>query len=74
MPEPVSFARDVLPLFRELDLEMPHAFDLSDHADVCAWAEAIHERLADGSMPCDAPWPDEDVALFRRWIDEGRHP
>lgn len=75
VPDRVSFARDLLPLFRELDIDqMAHFFDLSDHADVCEYAEAIYERLADGSMPCDEPWSDADVALFRRWIDEGRNP
>ncbi len=74
VPDRVSFTRDLLPLFRELDIDqMAHFFDLSDHTDVCAYAEAIYERLADGSMPCDEPWSDADVALFRRWIDEGRN-
>jgi hypothetical protein len=29
------------------------------------------ERVADGSMPCDEAWPEDRVALFRRWMDEG---
>ena len=67
-----SFASDIRPLFRDEDLEaMDFAFDLSDYEAVKANAEGIYERLADGSMPCDAAWPDEQVALFRRWIDEG---
>jgi len=67
-----SFASDIRPLFRDQDVEaMDFAFDLSDYQAVKANAGGIYERLADGSMPCDAPWPDEHVALFRRWIDEG---
>jgi hypothetical protein len=66
------FASDIRPLFRDQDVEaMDFAFDLSDYEAVKANAEGIYERLADGSMPCDAAWPDERVALFRRWIDEG---
>jgi hypothetical protein len=67
-----SFASDIRPLFRETDVEeMGFAFDLGDYEDVKANAEGIYERLADGSMPCDGPWSDEQIALFRRWIDEG---
>ena len=68
---PTSFARDILPLFRDSDVEeMRFAFDLSDYDDVKANAEAIHERLSEGSMPCDGAWPDAEVARFRQWMDE----
>ena len=68
----VSFERDILPLFREEDIDsMSFAFDLSSHEDVSQNAEEIHARLSDGSMPCDAPWPAENVQRFRQWIDSG---
>jgi len=71
----LSFARDIRPLFRDDDVkEMEFAFDLSRHEDVRANAEAIYERVADGSMPCDGAWPADRVALFRRWVDEGSAP
>ncbi len=67
-----SFARDVRPLFRDKDVdEMQFAFDLSAYQDVRDNAEEIDARLADGSMPCDGPWPAEHVALFRQWMSEG---
>ena len=67
-----TFARDIRPLFRERDVEeMRYAFDLGAYEDVKANAEEIHRRVADGSMPCDVAWPDDRVALLRRWIDEG---
>ncbi len=70
-----SFERDIRPLFRGEDVEaMSFAFDLASYDDVREYAEEIHERLADGSMPCDAPWPDADVQRFRDWIDSGRAP
>jgi hypothetical protein len=67
-----SFARDIRPLFRESDREsMDFAFDLWDYHDVSAHAEDILERLTEGTMPCDGEWPEEQVALFRRWVEAG---
>jgi hypothetical protein len=71
----LSFARDIRPLFRDDDVEaMRYAFDLTRHEDVRANAQAIYERLADGSMPCDGAWPADRIALLRRWMDEGSAP
>jgi hypothetical protein len=70
--EAVGFAGDIRPLFREKDVSsMSGAFDLSSYEDVRANADAIYERLAAGTMPCDGAWPDEDVERFRTWIDTG---
>ena len=70
-----SFARDIAPLFREGDVEsMLFAFDLRTYDDVRENADEIHERLADGTMPCDEEWPADRVALFRAWIDAGMAP
>jgi hypothetical protein len=72
--EQLSFERDVRPLFRERDrgsmLEVAN-FDLWAREDVVGHSQAILERLENGSMPCDQPWPDERVALFRRWVEAG---
>jgi hypothetical protein len=71
----VSFARDIQSLFRDDDVEsMRYAFDLSRYEDVKANAEGIYDRLSDGSMPCDGPWPEEQVGFFRQWMDEGCAP
>lgn len=70
-----SFARDIRGLFRDSDVdEMKFAFDLSQYADVKSNAEAIYDRLADGSMPCDEPWPADRLATFKDWMDEGCPP
>ena len=70
-----SFAQDIRPLFRDEDLEeMQFAFDLSQYDDVKSHAEAIYERLADGSMPCDGAWAEDRIALFRQWMDVGYSP
>lgn len=70
----VSFATDIRPLFRDsLDVETMQGYglDLSSYEDVRARASDIYARLQDGSMPCDKAWPEERLALFRRWMDEG---
>ena len=71
---PLSFATDIRPLFRDSpDVEAMKSFglDLSSYADVKASADAIYSRLEDGSMPCDDPWPKEQVAKFKQWMDDG---
>ena len=67
-----AFEHDIRPLFRAMDVEeMSFAFDLSSYEEVRDNAEAIYARLADGTMPCDSPWPEEDREQFRAWIDAG---
>jgi hypothetical protein len=73
----LSFAADIRPLFRDSpDVEAMKNFglDLSSYVDVKENAEAIYSRLEDGSMPCDDPWPKEQVAKFKQWMDDGMQP
>jgi hypothetical protein len=71
--QPVSYEADIKPLFRERDrASMSFAFDLWSHDDVSDNADAILARLRNGTMPCDTSWPEAQVDLFARWIDEGR--
>jgi hypothetical protein len=70
----ISFERDLRPLFRERDrgaMLGVAKFDLWKREDVVEHSHGILERLEDGSMPCDQSWPEEHVALFRRWVDSG---
>ncbi|HKD85730.1 MAG TPA: hypothetical protein VKB58_13350 [Terriglobales bacterium] len=69
----LSFAADIRPLFRDFDIESMKGFglDLSSHDDVKMQAQAIYSRLEDGTMPCDDPWPQEQIARFKQWMDEG---
>ena len=70
--ERVSFETDVKPLFRESDRRaMKWAFDLWSYDDVAENADAILERLRNGTMPCDGAWPDEQVAVFESWVEDG---
>lgn len=69
-----SFAEDIKPLFRPLDVNVMRAiggFDLHDYDDVKAKAQKILDRLEDGSMPCDGAWPLADIDLFKQWMDKG---
>lgn len=67
-----GFARDIQPMFRDIDRRsMRFAFDLWNYEDVCTNAEAILERLNDGSMPCDEEWSNEQIEHFSRWIEGG---
>jgi hypothetical protein len=71
---PMSFTQDIRPMFREEDIEEMKDiadFDLSKYEDVCANATDIYDRLADGSMPSDGAWSDEQIARFKQWMDEG---
>jgi hypothetical protein len=75
MGDQVRYGQDIRQLFRDRDIQsMSFAFDLSSYEDVRANAEAIYEKLAAGSMPCDGRWPAEDVERFRTWIDNGSPP
>jgi hypothetical protein len=73
--QPTSFARDIRPFFRAKDINsMKKAFDLSSYDDVRSHAGAILGKVSAGSMPCDGPWPQDQVDLFRRWVEEGMNP
>jgi hypothetical protein len=66
------YERNIRPLFRDKDVKsMSFALDLSAYADVRANADRIVAAVAGGTMPCDGRWPEERVALFRRWMDAG---
>jgi hypothetical protein len=68
--EPLSFVSDIKPLFREHDRQsMESHFDLWSYGDVQAHASDILERVQNGSMPCDAAWPPEQVQVFKRWVE-----
>jgi hypothetical protein len=74
---PVSFAKDIRPLFRDspdVDTMKAYGLDLSSYEEVKSQASEIYERLEDETMPCDEPWPKERLDLFKRWMEEGLAP
>ena len=73
--ETLGFEDDIKPLFRESDQKrMEFAFNLWAYEDVKDNADAILERLEEGDMPCDGAWPEDQVARFRSWVQEGMQP
>lgn len=73
----LSFAKDIRPLFRDdpdVEAMKPFGLDLSSYTDVKTQAESIYETLENGSMPCDGAWPEDQVARFKQWMDEGMAP
>ena len=73
----LSFSTEIRPLFRDspdVDTMQGYGLDLSNYNDVKARVAEIYEALANGSMPCDEPWPKERLALFKQWMDEGVAP
>jgi hypothetical protein len=70
--EPISFEKQIKPLFREGDRQsMKWAFDLWSHDDVARNSEVILERLRDGTMPCDGAWSNEQIESFQDWVEAG---
>ena len=73
--EPITFDKHIRPLFRGRDQQsMKFAFDLWSYDDVKANAQAILERLDNGTMPCDGAWPAEQITAFKRWLQSGMSP
>lgn len=67
-----SFEADIKPLFRQFDREeMEWALDLWSYEDVKENAQVILRRVTEGEMPCDAPWPEAKIAVFRDWVAGG---
>jgi hypothetical protein len=70
--EPISFERQIKPLFRERDhRSMSWAFDLWSRDEVAANSDGILERLRNGTMPCDGALSEEQIALFEDWVGAG---
>jgi len=79
----VSFEKDILPLFSELDIDHMNdqEFYLSDYEFMKdpGNAETTLNRLADGSMPPtwgggSGAWSEDKVELFHQWIEGGYKP
>ena len=77
MPESLSFARDVRPMFTDMDVaHMKNAkLDLSDRDSVFQHADAIYQTVTAGTMPPPSSgeprWTPEMCATFKAWKEQG---
>lgn len=75
-----GFERDILPLFRPIDIEhmAPFGVQLDQYAfmSVPANAERVYGSIATKKMPPGSgqAWPEEKVRLLKSWIDGGLQP
>ncbi len=79
--QPVSFAADIRPLFRDIDVQhMAWFCDLSKYDDVRNNADDILDRLTKmgrRQMPpasAGGPWSQGQIELFRQWKNSGCAP
>jgi hypothetical protein len=78
----VSFKTDILPLFTTIDVEhMAYAgVALDDYAYMSqpANASGVYEKVSTGTMPPgdsgEQPWSQDQVRLFKAWMDGGYQP
>jgi hypothetical protein len=75
----VSFKTDILPLFTSMDIEHMGRVGLSldDYSSMSqpAIASAVYGQVSSGSMPPgdsgEQPWSQDQVQLFKDWVDGG---
>jgi hypothetical protein len=75
-PPSVSFANDIMPLFKQFQGPMMWRLDLTNYDAVKANAQTIYDQISTQSMP-PPPFPplkDEQIAAFKLWMDSGFPP
>ncbi|MES1245627.1 MAG: hypothetical protein ABUT39_28735 [Acidobacteriota bacterium] len=78
-PESVSFANDIMPLFKQFQGPMMWRLDLTSYDAVKANAQTIY-GLISAAPPNNMPPPpfppltDEQIATFKAWMDTGFPP
>lgn len=82
----VSFSKDILPLFRKIDIDhmrkrqvlLDDYTYMSDPADDHVNAKEVEKRLntTDSSlrMPPDLQWTADQLKLYRQWMTDGYQP
>jgi hypothetical protein len=80
---PVSFAKDIVPLFRPIDIEhmkpagilLDNYAYMSNAAGGYANATAVLNVLKNRSMPPGGPfWTQDQLDLFANWMSGGYQP
>ena len=80
---PVSFERDIRPLFRQIDIAHMNkyrvlldnfAYTADPSNDHCN-AQAVEDSLTNQSMPPGGPyWSNEQLVLYKQWRSDGYLP
>lgn len=78
----LSFKNDILPLFRQVDIDHMKPMDVP--LDDYAWmsdeghAKQVYDYLTGAEEPRMPPggpyWSDSQLETYSRWMDEGRKP
>jgi hypothetical protein len=80
---PVSFARDILPMFRPIDIEhmSKHNILLGDYTYMSdpsrdhGHAQDVEDSLIKQSMPPGGPyWSAQQLSLYKQWGSDGYRP
>jgi hypothetical protein len=80
---PVSFERDIRPLFRQIDIEhmnkhkvlLDNFAYMADPSNDHGNAQAVEDSLTNQSMPPGGPyWSSEELTLYRQWKSDGYLP
>jgi hypothetical protein len=76
----VSFAHDILPLFRTIDIQHMKPLGvllddytyMSDASDNHGNAQTVYGQLSSQAMPPGGPfWTDQNLTLFKKWMTDG---
>jgi hypothetical protein len=73
----VGYEADIKPLFNETDQDhMLFMFDLWSYDDVKDNADDIYDSVSHKRMPKPPlpPWTQDQMDLFKAWIDGGHQP
>lgn len=75
-PKTLSFARDIRPMFTNMDIDhMKKAMDLSNRDSVWQHAAAIYGAVSSRRMPppsCgESRWTPEMCETFKKWQEQG---
>jgi hypothetical protein len=80
---PVSFAKDIKPLFRQIDIDhmnkhkilLDNYTYMSDASNDHGNPQAVEETLINQSMPPGGPyWNAQQLDLFKQWKSDGYRP
>ena len=80
---PVSFAKDIRPLFRQIDIDhmkkggvvLDDYSYMSNPANDYVNAQSVENTLVNQSMPPGGPyWSDQQLTIYRQWRSDGYQP